>query len=182
MVTLEEAEDPPMKVLSKASMLGIVLAGSCAVVGTFTTTNARAQDSLPFDIDLTADTAPEAANATPESIDAAPAMPAPPEAPSQPDASTTPATPSSVEQPEAQAVPNQLAADAQRLTEDSAQLADALIGQDADAIIPLLEQNGWMLMARTPRLVQLNQGQMELDIVVDGTTGEISDAELSDSI
>jgi hypothetical protein len=59
-------------------------------------------------------------------------------------------------------------------------LPDLLMGQDADQAISVLEQDGWMVITRTPRLVQLDRGQLGLDITVNSTTGIVEDVTLID--
>lgn len=53
-----------------------------------------------------------------------------------------------------------------------------LIGQTADTAIAMLEQDGWNVIARTPGTVQLDRGQMGLNLEVDDTTGRVEAAEL----
>ena len=52
-----------------------------------------------------------------------------------------------------------------------------LIGQDAAEVVDALVNDGWFVVARTPRLVQLDKGDMSLDLTLD-SSGQVDEASL----
>lgn len=129
---------------------------------------ATAQNSLPLDINLAAESNPhDQTPAVPliefgEALDDA----TPPTAQAEP----TPSTP--------------LAPDISPATDDTADpdatpdFPSNLIGHNLNAVIPRLEERGWIVVTRTPGLAQLDRNQLGLDLTFDSGTGEITDATL----
>ncbi|NJL44796.1 MAG: hypothetical protein HC922_01720 [Leptolyngbyaceae cyanobacterium SM2_3_12] len=62
----------------------------------------------------------------------------------------------------------------------TADLSTGLVGQNIDAVMPMLEQAGWMVVTRTPQLIQLDRDGQGLDLGIEGSTGEVMEAELID--
>ena len=60
------------------------------------------------------------------------------------------------------------------------ELESFLVGQDAETAVSMLERDGWIVIAQTPRLIQLDRGQLGLDLNIDGTTGKVVEAVLVD--
>lgn len=56
----------------------------------------------------------------------------------------------------------------------------ALVGQEIGPVTADLVADGWMVVVRTPGLVQLDKDQMGLDLAVDPGSGQIIEAELLD--
>jgi len=59
-------------------------------------------------------------------------------------------------------------------------MATLLIGQDTETAIAMLEQDGWVVVAQTPGLVQLDRGQLGLDLEVDNATSQVIGVNLID--
>lgn len=154
---------------------------------------ALAQSSLPLDIDLPTGESEAALDAEAGASEAA-------EKPIEANPDTVPLDPppNSVEPP---AEPLPEADEAISTEEGSPNLADPpseitspaaedpatahdltsfLVGQSRDTVIAMLRQDGWMVIAQTPRMVQLNRGNLGLDLVLDGTTGRVIDVDLLD--
>lgn len=122
-----------------------------------------AQDSLPLDTNLAVD--------PPQPLGDAPATDETPE--SSPEELPNLSVPDfSIPQPsfplESEVPPVPPAADS----------STALVGQNIDTVIPMLEQAGWSIVTRTPQLVQLDRDQQGLDLGIEGSTGEVVEAEL----
>jgi hypothetical protein len=62
------------------------------------------------------------------------------------------------------------------------ELAQVIVGRDIDTAVSTLEQDGWVVVAHTPRTVQLDRGQQGLDLQVDSSTGQVVDLDLVDLI
>ncbi len=65
-------------------------------------------------------------------------------------------------------------------TVETEDLASFLVGQKVDTAIAMLERDGWLVTARTPGLVQLDRGQLGLDLEVDGSTGQVVEVKVID--
>jgi len=55
-----------------------------------------------------------------------------------------------------------------------------LVGLNIDAVLSPLEERGWVVITETPRLIQLDRGQLGLDITIDASTNIITGAEVVD--
>ncbi len=62
------------------------------------------------------------------------------------------------------------------------ELASFLVGQDAETAVSMLERDGWMVTAQTPRQIQLDRGQLGLDLNIDDMTGKVVEVLLIDLI
>lgn len=154
-----------------------------------------AQSSLPLDVDLTAEEAepapaePAATEATitpaEEPLEVTPLAPPGPLRPAErhiePTTAPGPAPASEDALPALSDPPQEMVpAEAPLEAPDLGDLTAFLIGQDADTAIAMLQQDGWIVIAQSPRMVQLDRGQLGLDIDIDGATGKVVGAELVD--
>ncbi|MGF1570549.1 MAG: hypothetical protein ACFCVD_21145 [Nodosilinea sp.] len=142
--------EPSQSVWGGALVLALVALGSPA----------QAQDSIPFDTDVAND--PPAAEARSEDLPdlSLPVPSAPPESSLE-----------SVPTPSREAVaPGQAIVD----------FASFLMGQDVDAVVSALEQDGWVVVTRTPQLVELDRGQQGINLDIEGTTGAVVTVEVVD--
>jgi hypothetical protein len=170
---------------------GGVLAWSMALQGG----GALANTSLPLDIDLTstdaeedvAEPAPDAEDdaSAPESAPVVPLEPPPPLRPTTNVSEDLPIgeqpTPVEDNLPTLSDPTGPMPPAETRPSDVSPQdMATFLIGQDTETAIAMLEQDGWVVVAQTPGLVQLDRGQMGLDLEVDNTTGKVIGIDLID--
>jgi hypothetical protein len=175
----------------------LLVIGAFAWVPILWGNEAFANMSLPFDIDLTANEADEEvaepsieeANSA-SSPDPAPVVPLEPPPPLRPTTNVSedlspgyqpapvednlPSLPEpSDSMPPAEAMPAEVSPQ---------NLENFLLGQDTDTAVAMLEQDGWVVVAQTPGLVQLDRGQLGLDLEVDNTTGRVVGVDLLNSI
>lgn len=54
----------------------------------------------------------------------------------------------------------------------------SLVGGNVGPVVDQLRADGWIVIVRTPGLVQLDKGELGLDLGLDSATGEIVEAEL----
>lgn len=120
----------------------------------------RAQDSLPLDIDLAADPPTDPTILIPVLYFGV-------------DRLHTPAEFRQLQQAQRPVLTGENPADAEDFPAN-------LVGLDIDAVIIRLEERDWVVITETPRLVQLDRGQLGLDITVDAGTKEIIAAEVVD--
>jgi hypothetical protein len=178
-----------MKLSGKFRKSGVVLGGGIVFAATVFSAVAKGQDSLPFDIDLATDATEEVTEAqtteAPEAqpVEASSDIPAPPQPLADPSETAEPqgATPAAEQIPSDPEITSPTE-ESGLSTVNSPDVTNFLVGRKVDAVISELERDGWMVITQTPGLVQLDRGQMGLDLTIDNTTREVIQAELAELI